>query len=276
MKKAILVLLLVALCIIVVICSSEGLVIDGISLGGYKYDHANRYTVGGTELADKVTDLDISWLAGNVSISYHSGNEIRVSETANRAMKANEEMRWWLDGSKLYVKYAESGFRSADNLNKQLTVLLPDGLKLNVTEINTVSAAVQAADLAAETINLNTVSGSAVISVSTAEKIDIDTVSGNAQVEAASADQININTVSGNAFISVMKLNALDAGSVSGNVRISMPENAGFTADVDSVSGDISGTYPMQMNAKNRYIGGDGSCRISVNTVSGDIQLDKH
>ena len=73
-----------------------------------------------------------------------------------------------------------------------------------------------------------------------------------------------------------MKLNALDAGSVSGNVRISMPENAGFTADVDSVSGDISGTYPMQMNAKNRYIGGDGSCRISVNTVSGDIQLDKH
>lgn len=256
MKKKLLILLLIVLivCLLAVTVAVRGGSIHGISIGGYTYDHAERYNAGDAQLSGRVSELDVSWIAGGVNIDVHSGSDVRLSETADRALKEDEMLRWWLDGEKLCVKYAASGFRGSDMLNKQLTILLPEGWLLDEADINVVSADVQAEGLAADVVRMNSVSGDVYAVAQSARKISISTVSGNATVEAAQPEKLEVSTVSGDA-------------------HICLPEDTGFTADVSTISGSVSGTLPMQRQ-DGRYISGDGHCRIDISTVSGDVKMD--
>lgn len=286
MKKFCMALMMLILCVALVGCAG-GVV-------GYNYENADRYRAGGASVSGRVTELDVSWLSGEVTVAYHDGKDVLLSESANRTMKEEEQLHWWLDDGTLYVKYAASGLREMKRLDKRLTVLLPEGMQLSGAKINSVSADVEVMGLCADTIRLNTVSGGAVISANGAEQIIIDTVSGNVQAEAGAADTIRLNTVSGDAVIGVeaadqitidsvsgdvrvnaRKANAIKADSTSGKVHICLPEGTGFTAKVDTVSGSVKGNMPMQREGKNTYTNGDGSCRITVDTVSGNVQLDK-
>ena len=233
-------------------------------------------------------------LSGEVTVAYHDGKDVLLSESANRTMKEEEQLHWWLDDGTLYVKYAASGLSEMKRLDKHLTVLLPEGMQLSEAKINVVSAGVEARDLCADTIRLNTVSGDVALGANEAEQIIIDAVSGNVQAEGVSAgtirlstvsgdavigveaaDQITIDSVSGDVRVNARKANAIKADSTSGKVHICLPEGAGFTAKVDTVSGSVKGNMPMQREGKNTYTSGDGGCKITVDTISGNVQLDK-
>lgn len=271
MKKPALILLLMILCLLLCSCTS-----NGISIGGYTYDDHARYTAGGASISGKVEELDISWVEGKVSIAYHDGDEIVLSETAGRKLAQDEELRWWLDGSKLYVKYAASGFNGTEQLDKQLNVLLPVELKLDKATASVVSAGIQTGALAADTINLQTVSGSIDAAVKAAGKLNISAVSGEVSVQVDQLNELEATTVSGALLLRFANVpEKIQANGVSGSVSIRLPENAGFTAEVESVSGDVSGSLPMVSQGEDRYVGGDGQCRISVSTISGDVRLDK-
>ena len=257
MKKKTLILILLALllCLLAVSYAVNGFSIRNISLGGYTYDHAERYAAGDARISGSVRELDVSWVSGKVNVTCHDGDNVRLSEKASRSLTDEESLHWWLDGEKLYVKYAASGFRGMEDMNKQLTVLVPQSWTAQQVTINVVSADVQAA-LSAETVTLSTVSGDANLTIPEARKISINTVSGNVCVEAEQLAQ-------------------LAASSVSGDVRICLPQSLGFTAEMNSVSGDVDGSLPLHRVDGDRYVSGDGRCRISVSSVSGDVRLDQ-
>ena len=39
-----------------------------LNLGGFTYEDADEYTVGDVTISDTVSDLEVNWLAGNVTI----------------------------------------------------------------------------------------------------------------------------------------------------------------------------------------------------------------
>ncbi|MBQ7850635.1 MAG: DUF4097 family beta strand repeat protein [Clostridia bacterium] len=270
-KKPALTVILIALCMILLGCA-----VRGTPIGNYSYDSASRYRSGSTSVSGRVNALDVSWVDGRVTIGYHNGDEVVLSETSARKLTEKTELHWLLDGGTLYVKYAESGLRLSSNLDKELTVLLPEGLQLKDAKITAVSADVDVEDFAADTIHFDTVSGDAQLDIASAKKLTAGTVSGEVTVTADRVDEVKADAVSGDMRLYFARTpEKITADSVSGDVILRLPGNAGFTADVDTVSGRVSGSLPMEKQGKNRYVCGNGSCNIRVDTVSGSVQLDK-
>ena len=256
MRKYILILAAVLVCLLAVAIVRNDVTIPGVSLGRYTYDHADRCTAGEASIQAEIGKLDVSWVAGHVDVVCYDGDVIRLTETDGRALDDDAVLRRWQDGDTQYVKYAASGFLSGEGLDKRLSVMIPADMMLTQLTIGVVSADVEASVIAVETIGLSTVSGNVRIAVEEAGTISVDTVSGEIDVEAG-------------------QLRKLEATSVSGNVRICLPEDRGFAAHLDSVSGDVTGSLPMQMEDDGYYVSGDQRCQISVSSVSGDVRLDK-
>lgn len=270
-KKPILTAILIALCMILVGCA-----VRGTPIGNYSYAESGRYQSGSTSVSGRVHSLDVNWVDGSVTIGYHDGDEVILSETASRKLTEKTELRWLLDDGTLYVKYADSGLKLSSGLEKELTILLPEGLKLTDAKLSAVSADVNVEELTADTILFSTVSGDAYIDITSAEKLTVNSVSGDVTVTAGRLEEVETDAVSGDMKLHFARTpEKINADSVSGDLILRLPENAGFTANVDTVSGRVSGSLPMEKQGKSRYVCGNGSCDIRVDTVSGSVQLDK-
>lgn len=254
MKKSTRILLVIVLCLVLIAISLPG----KLSFNSYQYDDASRYTAGDGKIRQKVKNIDISWVAGDVNIALHGGDEIILRETASRKLKTAEQMHWLLDGDTLYVKYVRSGKLFSSNLDKELTLLLPDGLKLDDVKVTCVSAQLEADLPETDSVRIESVSGPADVMLEKTENVRINTVSGDVVLRTAAApDSVKMD-------------------AVSADLTIQLPGNAGFTADVDSVSGNISGDLLEGMGDVKEYTRGNGECSITMNSVSGDLHLDAY
>lgn len=245
MKKLLKILLIVLLLAVLIICAC--------GRNGYTYKNSRRYTAGNAEVTGKVKTIDISWIDGQVNIGLHDGDGVIVKETSGKTLDEEERLHWYLKGGTLYIKYAESGFRSTKSLDKKLTVLLPGDLALTKLIIDAVSAKTTVTDLSAD-------------------KLEIDTVSGGAKLQLRRVDSVEINSVSGAVSIETDRApERITVDTVSGGVTLRLPANEGFEAAVDSVSGDVDGEGYTVKGKK--YVAGDRKCAVQVDTVSGDIHL---
>ena len=247
MKKTTVILLLIALILLLSCCS----------VNAYNYADSRRYTAGAATVTGRVEKLDVSWIDGGENIGYHSGEGVRLSEECGWYLDEENELHWWLDGDTLYVKYAESGLRLSRSLNKELTVLLPEGLALDQLTINAVSANVETEDVVADVVTINTVSGDARMDVARAKRLTANAVSGNVTLQFDRAPE------------------KAETSTVSGNVTIALPEGAAFHADVDTVSGTVGGDLPLEKLGRGEYASGNGGCTIDVETVSGNVYLNE-
>ena len=246
MKKTALVLLM-AVCLLLVACST----------GSYTYQNGEAYPAGGSAVTGQVEEIEINWVDGKVCVAYHDSEGVSLSERSDRKLSKDQQLHWYLDGKKLIVQYAAAGLRNVPSLDKELTVTLPKALCLAEMKINVVSSVVDAEGVEAESMEINTVSGKVMVTNAHVRKVEMASVSGNLDITLKNTPDKII------------------ADSVSGSVRIGMPDGAGFVAEIDSVSGSVTGSFPMIGKNKNQYVCGDESCRISVNTVSGNVRLEE-
>ncbi|MBR3905232.1 MAG: DUF4097 family beta strand repeat protein [Clostridia bacterium] len=254
MKKLFRILIVIALCLVLVAIYLPG----AFSFIGYHYDDAGRYSSGDCTIDKKVKNIDIDWIAGQVNIALHDSDDIILTETANRKMKDAEKVHWLLDDNTLYVKYGRSGRINFSNLNKELTLLLPESMNLDEVQVSSVSAHVNA-------------------ELAESDCVDIHSVSGTAKVTLHRAETVKTDTVSGDMLLCFAKEpDSIKANSVSGSVTVQLPKGTGFTADMDSVSGRISGDMLGNTDDSKNYTRGNGDCDIQMNSVSGDLTLDEY
>lgn len=245
MKKLLKILLIVLLLAVLIICAC--------GRNGYTYKNSKRYTAGNAVVNGKVKTIDISWIDGQVNIGLHDGDSVIVKETSGKKLDEEMQLHWYLKGGTLYIKYAESGFRSAKSLDKKLTVLLPQDLTLDKLIVNAVSAKTTVTDISADKLEIDTVSGGAKLQLRRVDSVDIDSVSGGVSIRADHAPE------------------RITVDAVSGGVTLRLPGAEGFTAKVDTVSGDVTGEG-CTVNGK-QYHAGDRACDVRVDTVSGNIHL---
>lgn len=304
------------LTIALVICLVALAVISFLQFGGasgISYENADKYTAGETVVNAAVDTLDIDWTEGLVRVEYHAGPGIAVKETANRTLSENDKLRWWLDGTTLHVRYAKSGFRLSFNLNKNLTVSLPEGLVLKRAEVEATSADLDIGGLAADEILLGTTSGSIVAATDTKvlkaastsgdmalrQDSDADTVkvgstsgdigctlgsvktfsagstSGALSLDALSVDRSAFSSTSGKISVRAGAFKEMKIGSTSGSVSAELPAVPGFTCSVGTVSGAFSSDIALTKSG-NTYTAGDGSAKCSVGTTSGSITIGEY
>lgn len=212
---------------------------------GYSYGSARKYTAltdGSTVITDRITELDIDWIGGSVTIS--EGDRLTVTEEHDPDYDDDKyRLHYWVDGGTLHIKYFKSGVKHTDNINKDLAITVPEDL----TEID-----------------LDVVSADVDIKGVTVKEIDCDSVSGNLELKDTEVRDINYDSVSGDivATFSNYTPYEIDIDTVSGNADIALPDSASVRTKFNSVSGK----YKSDISAGN-------GVEIDFDSVSGDLEI---
>lgn len=250
--------------------------------GRYIYDSANKYetldrsgfgsgeqSVTASEPLTDITEIEIHWLTGDVYLVESDTDGVTFQEDYTGS---NEDyrMRYKVSNGKLTIQPCKSKlFGSIDLPRKALTVFLPDTLTLDKITVETVSADVELMGGSVDTLSINTTSGNITGPGLLAKEYELGTVSGDISLTAlpAGSSAIDCETVSGEVRIScTAHPDEIDFNSVSGNLRLTLPKGScRYTLDFSTVSGDRD---------TDRFIsGGDETCDITAETVSGNVEL---
>lgn len=286
MKKFLLFAMIAALCLLLCSCGNIG----------YTYTQSNRYTAGEAEISKRVKELDIGWVDGSVTVEYHNGSNVELTETGS-GRASNTKLHWYLEGKTLHVRYAASGTNLNTVKNKHLTVKLPRDLELDQLKISSASAEVAADGIVAERIDINSASGRVALrQAGEADEIKVNIASGDVAVKVEQADRLNINSASGKVIVDAAQVDEVSVDTVSGDVTMQLasapdqvkcnsvsanttfywPELEGFSVKVSSLSGRVGGSLDLRQEDKEEYEYRGGGCDIKVSTVSGNVNFEKN
>ena len=226
--------------------------------------------------AGQIRDISIDWVSGSITILPGKNNRITISESEVSSDKY--KLIWKQSGDKLVIQYCEAdwdffGIKTTD-LSKDLVITVPADWLCDSLEINTASARVEISDLTIQEIEFNGASGNCYFKNCTVDEIDLDTASGDVNFTGT----LNIlDCDAASASINLVVANTpkrIDIDTASGDLDLTLPENCGFSVSLDTMSGDFTSDFPTVMTAGN-YLHGDGTCRINISAMSGDVIIRK-
>lgn len=294
----------------IVLCSVFGLILCGIFSGilmmpkvsednlltlpvlrelRESYRQENGYCAGSATIEAEIDGLDLSWGSGSVVVTQQEIDGIRIS-----ADKDEEALLWKVKDGTLYVRRKRSWANLFGSLESSdtLRVVLPEGSSFSRTEISAASAEVELNDFVGGELSVDTASGDVTMTSCELDSLKIDTASGNCVLEECNVEQFDMDTASGNVSLdgalteirfdsasgdlTVTTREAprtIDVDSVSGNCKIRIPENSGFTATLDSLSGDLLTSGFRTALVGGSYVCGDGSAEYRFESVSGDVEV---
>ena len=292
MKKSVKITLLVAavlvglgLCIAVVGALMGGRISDlrNTYYDGREWHHGDAldgsYTGGEIRVpAEDITALDIDWVAGDVKIMVTDGEEIVVTEHADRGIPAEYALLLEADNT-LRIRYSNDVW-GIDMPEKDLTVLLPRTVAENLTavDLSGVSADFAVGKLTVrDAFSFDTTSGKLEMQSMNAPqaKATVSSVSGKVELDG-SFREVKAGSTSGE--IDLMLRNApaaVEVSTVSGEVDVELPAGTGFTLDYSTVSGELECDFPLTKSVDGKYVCGDGACRIEVGTTSGSLSVER-
>ena len=290
------------------------LLFSGCSSLNFLYKDAEKYSYGNTELAEKVENLDLSWVSGSVKILYHDRNTVKLCETSSSSLSEDPSVHWFLDGTTLHIRFLKSGTYRSLRLAKDLTLTLPKDFAAKNVEISLASADFETETLRSEKIEISSASGDVSLTSAATGKIEIsstsgkinliqkencpkiklNTASGSIRADVLQAGDLSANTASGKVEIRGTSFGDLSVDSASGDVQISvietlsecsidtasgevtlfLPEKMGFTAEIETGSGGFESDLALRQKGET-YIAGDGKAKIEIDTASGDIFVKK-
>ena len=292
MKKSVKITLLVAavlvglgLCIAVVGVLMGGRISDlrNTYYDGREWHHGDAldgsYTGGEIRVpAEDITALDIDWVAGDVKIMVTDGEEIVVTEHADRGIPAEYALLLEADNT-LRIRYSNDVW-GIDMPEKDLTVLLPRTVAENLTavDLSGVSADFAVGKLTVrDAFSFDTTSGKLEMQSMNAPqaKATVSSVSGNVELDG-SFREVKAGSTSGE--IDLMLRNApaaVEVSTVSGEVDVELPAGTGFTLDYSTVSGELECDFPLTKSVDGKYVCGDGACRMEIGTTSGSLSVER-
>jgi DUF4097 and DUF4098 domain-containing protein YvlB len=130
-------------------------------------------------------------------------------------------------------------------------------------------------------LRLETGSGNVTITDGKAGTLHVETGSGDIDATGSSGDDVSFETGSGSVDVSlVTTFRSLSIETGSGDVTLRVPPTVGAEVDLDTGSGDIDlGGLTLQVRRieHDHVTGtlGDGKGRLSVETGSGNVRLQK-
>lgn len=227
-----------------------------VTLGNSK--DAKYYVMGGAMLAaSDVSELNIDWVSGTVTIEAYDGSEVAISETSEDALTDSTTMHYYLepDGT-LNIKFGIPGMKSqGENLpDKSLLVRVPRSLRLDEVEVNGIGQSVSMDGVRCGTLEMNSVSRLITLNECEIEDIEVNSVSSNVE-----------------ATFSKMPTD-IELNNVSGSTVLYVPEDAGITLEWNGVMADFHSELPVASRGKKKIIG-NGACAIESNSISAELAI---
>lgn len=287
--------IIAAVAVYVVVSDNNGTGWVNLGFSGYRYPDASSYLVGDFSVdADEITDMDIDWVSGSITIETYDGDEITFKESSR--LEEKEKMRYRIKNGKVSVKFCESGWSFGIlHINKQkpkdLTIMIPRDISLDSLDFSIVSSDIDStgaykvrdmnidgvsgniniADLTADTVDIDNVSGKINFTRLATNKFTVDSVSGNCDM-TGTANDFNFDMVSADITLDLdIAPRSIDVDTVSGRATIKMPET-GITVDNDTLSGKTT-VFGQSIKKDMTLTLGDGYTKLEIDTVSGDVTV---
>ena len=267
-KAALSVLLTIVICAFLFSIPVKRLTVGALSIS----NSANRGTESASQSFDasQVRSLEIDWVDGSVSIRQDTGDTLRYTVSGGDA----DSTAYSLEDGKLTISAMESSVLNfGSHRGADLTVLVPKGWTPKELSVESISAPIQIENLTGTELDVDTVSGVMELKDIRSDKLSLSTISAKITCSGA-AHEISLETTSGNCALELTERpEKIDLDSVSGDLELFLPKTAGFTLRQDTVSGKFRSDFDYTCPSESRYVSGDGSCAISADTVSGNVNI---
>lgn len=225
----------------------------------------------GSVSAEEVSQIEIEWAAGSITIVPGDTETIDFSETAG--LSPEDQLIWKQSGSTLQIQFCKPkvhvGISVAD-LYKDLVITVPSDWICESLEIEAASAEVNVQALNITNFDFDGASGQCTLENCQINEVDLDTASGTIFLHGT-VNYIDCDAASANCCLVLENTpKRIEVDSASGDLEISLPQDCGFTVSMEGLSGNFSSDFPTTFkNGKHLY--GDGSCRIDISALSGSV-----
>lgn len=227
----------------------------------------------GTADAGAVRNLSIDWAAGTITIRPADVTQLTLTETCG---DNDEPMVWLQSGDTLKVASVkdEKIFHVGSVPSKDLLIEVPRDWTCTVLEIDTAAADLIVESMTIEKVDFDGASGKFNFTDCTVHGIEMDTASGDVSF-TGSLDFLDCDAASADCEIVLNNHpDYIEMDMASGNLDLTLPGDCGFTAVMSSLSGRFNSDFPTD-KAGDHFTSGDGSCRIEINAMSGDVYIHK-
>lgn len=253
---------------------SEYLTLQDSSVGKGRFLHVSQDP-------NEISELDIDWVDGTIRIQCADVEEIQISETEVSDEKYT--MRMKKSGKKLSIDFCEDkdildfdfGIHFNETFTKDLTILVPHGWTCDSLDIDAASAELYCTDLIIDEVDIDGASGKCTFDNCQVNELDVDTASGDICFNGT-LDTLDCDAASAHAELLLENIpGRIDMDSMSGNLGIFLQPSAGFTLNMDSMSGDFITDFAYKETDNNSYVCGDGACKINFSSMSGIVVVNK-
>lgn len=228
---------------------------------------------GAAQFSADLQEIEIDWVSGSIRLLPTNVSSIQVSESGKDTSKY--PMICKQDGQTLKIEYCTSTtFGDLKNLkfSKDLTILVPMDWNGRAVKVDAASAKLSVQDLTIAEVEIDTASGECRFDGCTVDTLDIDTASGDISFNG-SLNRLDCDSAS--AGVQAVLDNVpyeIDMDTASGGLELYLPEDAGFSVSMDTMSGKFDSTFPAAVK-NGRYVCGDGACKIDMSSMSGGVTI---
>ena len=228
---------------------------------------------GAAQFSADIQEIEIDWVSGNIRLVPANVSHIEVSESGKDTSKY--PMICKQDGQTLKIEYCTSTtFADLKNLkfSKDLTILVPLNWSGRALKVDAASAKLSVQDLTIQEVEIDTASGSSQFDNCTINSLDIDTASGDVYFEG-SLNKLDCDSAS--AGVQAVLSNVpyeIDMDTASGCLELFLPEDAGFSVKMDTMSGKFDSTLTYTEKS-GRFVRGNGACSIDMSSMSGGVAI---
>ncbi len=209
-----------------------------------------------------IRKIKIEWVAGEIEMIPGDCASFEVKEP--EGIEQKYKTAYELSGDTLVIKEYDQSFEFSLGINLN-TITSMASKHVMVTVPETV-----------EEVEIETVSSPVMISGDISlKKLDVKMVAADVNVAGVTAREIEVEGVSGDFSMELLPgAEKVEIEMISGDINLYVPEDLGFTMETESVSGDTNVSVSVT-NRGDTMIAGDGSCKISLETVSGEMNIRK-
>ena len=253
-----------------------------VGIGGVE-SLTGSFNVVGTYTKDPagITSIEIDWVSGEITIIPHDGDEIEITESAQRSLRDDERLSMRVSGDTLEIEFLNR--RVSERIGrmppKRLEILVPRILSENLSslDINSVSGLVFVEGMSITEIDIDTTSGKISLSNIISRDIEANSTSGAINISDSSSAILEIDTISGTTTASGAFSN-VSIDSTSGAISLNNTTVQSI-ADIDTTSGtiELSGAF---YNINTDTTSGSVSIRsiivpssLNVDTISGSVTV---